>query len=228
MLQRRADAALLDSYEEERLPVARNLLRTTDRLFRLLVSDSWWAGVFRTRILARIAARAMKVERVRALAFRSISQIGIRYRGSPLSHALGESNEGAPAAGDRFPWLRLRMSANGPVEDLFEKLDDRCFNLLVFGQPAPRLSALPRADLVRVITIPDDGANADELARARIGRPAFYLLRPDGHIGLQGARLDETELTRYLAKCHIALDVEPSAAMAATQRSRTLESNAAP
>ena len=60
-----ADAALLDSYEQERQPVAQRLLRTTDRIFTLLVSDSWVAGVFRTRVLARILARAMTIERIR-------------------------------------------------------------------------------------------------------------------------------------------------------------------
>jgi 2-polyprenyl-6-methoxyphenol hydroxylase-like FAD-dependent oxidoreductase len=68
-----ADAALLDSYEQERIPVAQRLLRTTDRAFQLVVSDGWLAGMFRTRIMARLAARAMTVERVRRLAFRTIS-----------------------------------------------------------------------------------------------------------------------------------------------------------
>ena len=65
VVKRHADAALLDSYEQERLPVAQRLLRTTDRIFTLLVSDSWVAGLFRTRILAKVVARAMTVERVR-------------------------------------------------------------------------------------------------------------------------------------------------------------------
>src|SRR5262245_1480001 len=52
----RARAALLDSYEQERLPVARRLLNTTDRAFRLVVSDSWLAGLLRTKVLARIVA----------------------------------------------------------------------------------------------------------------------------------------------------------------------------
>ena len=79
VIKGRADAALLDSYEQERMPVAQRLLRTTDRAFQLVVSDGWLAGMFRTRIMARLAARAMTVERVRRLAFRTISQIGIRY-----------------------------------------------------------------------------------------------------------------------------------------------------
>ena len=59
----RAQAALLDSYEQERLPVARRLLNTTDRAFRLVVSDSWLAGLLRTKVLARIAAFAMRRQR---------------------------------------------------------------------------------------------------------------------------------------------------------------------
>src|SRR5262249_36405719 len=59
VVQGRAGDSLLDSYEAERIPVARRLLDTTDRAFTLFVSDSWIAGLFRTRILARIAAFAM-------------------------------------------------------------------------------------------------------------------------------------------------------------------------
>ena len=75
-----ADAALLDSYEEERVPVAQRLLNTTDRAFRLVVSDNWLAGLLRTQVLARIAAFAMSRERIQRLAFRVVSQIGIDYR----------------------------------------------------------------------------------------------------------------------------------------------------
>src|SRR5467141_1850360 len=84
----KADTALLDTYEMERIPVARRLLRTTDRAFALLVSDSRLAGPFRTRILARIVAFAMTFERPKQLVFRTISQTGIAYRESPLSKML--------------------------------------------------------------------------------------------------------------------------------------------
>ncbi len=131
----RAGAALLDSYEDERIPVAQRLLSTTDRAFSLIVSDSWLAGLFRTRVLANILAFAMGFERVQALAFRTISQIGIRYPDSPLSETLAGVPEAAPRAGDRFPWLRLKLLPSAPAEDLFGKLDDTRFNLIVIGQP---------------------------------------------------------------------------------------------
>ena len=77
VVSERADPALLDTYEAERLPVADRLLATTDRAFRLVVSDTWLAGIFRTRILANIAALVMSREFGRKVAFQTISQIGI-------------------------------------------------------------------------------------------------------------------------------------------------------
>ena len=53
---RQADDALLDSYEAERMPVAKRLLETTDRAFQLVVSDNWLAGLFRTRVVANVAS----------------------------------------------------------------------------------------------------------------------------------------------------------------------------
>ena len=196
----RADAALLDSYEEERMPVARRLLNTTDRAFRLVVSDSWLAGLLRTRILARIAAFAMSRERIQRLAFRIVSQIGIHYRKSPLSKTLEGMPDGAPRAGDRFPWLRLKFWANGAVEDMFQKLDDTRFNLVVIGQPSPSEEALHLGGMLRIHVIPTDPVNDVELARAQIPRPSFDLLRPDGHVGLCGVRLESPAVARYVSE----------------------------
>ncbi len=195
----RADAALLDSYAAERVPVAQRLLGTTDRAFALLVSDSWLAGLFRTRVLARIAAFAMTFERVQRLAFRTVSQTGIHYRTSPLSQTLAGLPAGAPRAGDRFPWLRLRFQASGPAEDLFQRLDDTRFNLLVIGQPPPAEKAFNLGDLLRIHVVPEDPANAAALARAQVPGPSFYLLRPDGHVGLAGTHLEAGDVARYLS-----------------------------
>jgi 2-polyprenyl-6-methoxyphenol hydroxylase-like FAD-dependent oxidoreductase len=79
VVQNQATPALLDSYEQERMPLARALLNGTDRAFRLVVSDNWFAGLLRTKILARIAAFAVNRTPVQRMAFRTISQTGIRY-----------------------------------------------------------------------------------------------------------------------------------------------------
>ena len=200
-----ADAVLLDTYEQERIPVAQRLLRTTDRFFQVIVADGWFGKLFRTKILARFAAFAMTQERVRRLAFRTISQIGIRYRKSPLSQTLAGLPKGAPVGGDRFPWLKLRLRANGPVEDLFEKLDDTRFNLIVTGQPAPSVEGSGFGSLLHVHVVPEDEHNARELARVGISGLAFYLLRPDGYIGIAGTRMQIDAVRRYFGERHIRM-----------------------
>jgi 2-polyprenyl-6-methoxyphenol hydroxylase-like FAD-dependent oxidoreductase len=193
----RADDALLDSYAAERVPVAERLLQTTDRGFSLVVSDSWTAALFRTRIAARIAAFAMTIARVRRLAFLTLSQTGIRYRASPLSRALPGFPADAPQPGERFPWLRLRLREGGPVEDLFGALDDTRWNLLVFGGPGtPDGKDDAR---VRTLVVPGDPDNRRELERARVPDSSFFLLRPDGHVGLAGLGFDAPALERYLS-----------------------------
>ena len=200
VVSRRAGEPLLDSYESERVPVAERLLKTTDQAFSLIVSDKWLAGIFRTRVLAKILAFAMTVDRIRKLAFLTISQIGIRYRRSPLSETLAGVTDDAPRAGDRFPWLRLKLLPRGSVEDLFAKLDDTRFNLIVIGQPSLPEGLFDCSDFVLTHQVPDDPVNDKELTRAHIPKPSFYLLRPDGHIGLAGIRLKAAALTHYLAE----------------------------
>ncbi|MFZ2506863.1 MAG: FAD-dependent monooxygenase, partial [Steroidobacteraceae bacterium] len=200
-----AGDALLDSYEAERLPVAQRLLGTTDRAFQLVVSKNRLGSFFRTRIMPNIAAFAMSRERVRRIAFRALSQTGIAYRKSPMSTTLGGLAKEAPQPGDRFPWLHLRFRADGPREDLFQQLDDTRFNLLVFGQRASLGELNVPAELLTVHEIPDDAENAAELARVAIKGPAFYLLRPDGHVGLAGTRLDAAAVMQWFASAHLAV-----------------------
>ncbi len=192
----RASPALLDSYEDERIPVAERLLSTTDRMFSLVVSPTRLAGLARTRVIARMAALAMRFQRVRTLAFMTIAQIGIRYPDSRLSETLPGLPARAPRAGDRFPWVNLKLAAGGPVEDLYTALDDTQFTLILIGQAGPATAA---GHGIRTLAIPSDPINDQELARVGIPPRAFYLLRPDGYVGLAGTEVDSSTIARYLA-----------------------------
>ena len=169
-----APDALLDSYADERIPVAHRLLHTTDRAFMLAVSDTVLARIVRTRVVARAAALALRFEAFRQFAFGTVSQIGIAYPDSPLSRSAAPLPAGAPRPGDRFPW----------IDDVYALLDDTCFNLVVVGQPAPAL---------------DGSVRVHALTTDRLPAPSYYLLRPDGHVGLAGASVDVDAVTRYLA-----------------------------
>ena len=185
--------------------MARRLLNTTDRAFMLVVSDSWAAGLLRTKILARIAAFAMRIERIQKIAFRTVSQTAIEYRKSSLSKSLDGLPDNAPRGGDRFPWLHLKLTADGPVEDTFQAFEDTRFHLVVIGQPSPPEEELGLGDMVRVHVIPADAINDAELSRALIPQPSFYLLRPDGHVGLCGVHLRAGAVRQYVTeRLHLA------------------------
>ncbi|HEU0200927.1 MAG TPA: FAD-dependent monooxygenase [Burkholderiaceae bacterium] len=198
----RAAESLLDSYEAERVPIAERLLSTTDRAFSLIVSDGWVSRLLRTRVIARVAALAMRFERTRRRAFRTISQTGIHYRASAMSRNLPGLPASAPRAGDRIPWMKLSFESGTPHEDLYDRLDDLRFNLIAIGQAVPALPA-ELSELMATHAIPLDEHNAAQLARASIRTPVFYLLRPDGHVGLAGVRLDADAVRRYLYQ-HVA------------------------
>jgi 2-polyprenyl-6-methoxyphenol hydroxylase-like FAD-dependent oxidoreductase len=201
VVQGMANPALLDSYEAERQPVAHRLLETTDRMFRAVVSDTWLAGILRTQLIARVAAFGMRFPGLQRLLFRSISQIGIRYRRSPLSRNLPGLAASGPQAGDRFPWLRFKSQDGAAERDLFACLDDTRFNLILIGQES---APLPGYDeLVRAQVIPATAENAASLALARLPQRGFFLCRPDGHIGLAGTHLDVAACVRYLSDCRI-------------------------
>jgi 2-polyprenyl-6-methoxyphenol hydroxylase-like FAD-dependent oxidoreductase len=200
VVQNRAKAALLDSYEQERIPVAQALLNGTDRAFRFIVSDTWLAGILRTKILARVAAFAVNRKAVQRLAFRTVSQTGIRYPKSALSKSFQVLPDTAPQAGDRLPWLRLKFTAPGPVEDIFQKFSDTHFHLILIGQPATSGATLGFGDLLQIHAIPTDPANDQEFSRAKIPRPSFFLIRPDGYIGLCGTSCDAKAVRSYASQ----------------------------
>src|SRR5436309_685353 len=85
VLQGRAGASLLATYEAERIKFARKLVATTDRAFTLITSRSAFGRFWRTEFLPNTIPKVFNVEAARRFAFRLVSQTRISYRGSRLS-----------------------------------------------------------------------------------------------------------------------------------------------
>src|ERR1700675_1174323 len=81
----RANAAMLDSYEPERIAFARRLVATTDRAFTGVTSGGAIARFVRLRIVPFLIPPLFKLASVRRLMFLTISQTTVNYRGSSLS-----------------------------------------------------------------------------------------------------------------------------------------------
>jgi 2-polyprenyl-6-methoxyphenol hydroxylase-like FAD-dependent oxidoreductase len=90
---------LLDSYQAERIPFARSLVRTTDRVFEAVVGRGQFSRLVRSVFAPFILPLALRFAVVRRAQFRLVSQVRIAYRESPLS----DGSAGEVHAGDRLP-----------------------------------------------------------------------------------------------------------------------------
>src|SRR6266849_8242519 len=102
VLAGRAPDSLLDTYETERIGFAKRLVATTDRVFSFATAEGRIADIVRTRIVPVIFPKLVALEAVREYLFRTVSQITLNYRGTPLS--VGSA--GHVHGGDRLPWVR--------------------------------------------------------------------------------------------------------------------------
>jgi 2-polyprenyl-6-methoxyphenol hydroxylase-like FAD-dependent oxidoreductase len=210
VLRGEADESLLDSYEPERLPVGRQVLRFSDRATTAALSNRRLVRLVRTQLAPRLIPPLLRSRRLRTSGFRTIAQLEINYRDSPAVREGENAPPKGPQAGDRLPDLRVIL--NGPLRLQQALTATPAFQLLLCtdtaGWPTGDLDAIRErhGDLItihRLTREPEPGALADPTgsALARLGSdrtPAHYLIRPDGHIAYRNSGNDLAGLTRYL------------------------------
>jgi 2-polyprenyl-6-methoxyphenol hydroxylase-like FAD-dependent oxidoreductase len=206
-----ADPTLLDTYEAERRPIGRFVLRFTDRAFTIATSPNRIVRLLRTQIAPRLAPLALRFSSGRAYGFRTLSQLGIQYRNSPAVEEGEPKLSRGPQAGDRLP--DARIARDGQDCSLQEALAAPSLHLLLCGPAGgwnrDRLAALRSryAGLLEVQRLTRDAAPGDlhdayGLAFTRLGldRAAHYLVRPDGYVGYRSGGTDLRGVERYLAR----------------------------
>jgi len=97
------DPALLDTYDIERRPVGRAVLRLTDRVFTVGTSTNPVMRFARARIVPYVAPLALRAPVGRGTANRMLAELSVHYRRSPLSVGRG--------AGARVPPSRMDSAA---------------------------------------------------------------------------------------------------------------------
>ena len=174
VLQRRAQASLLDSYEPERMAFAQKLVGTTDRAFVVATSPGRIARFVRMNVVPLVLPVLFHFEALRRLMFRTVSQIGINYRRSPLSTgALGRVH-----GGDRLPWVPPRDGS--PAGDNFALLDGRQWQVHVYGVAPSGLAETCRAQGLPLHVF----AWRPAMGQAGLTENAVYVVRPDGYVAL--------------------------------------------
>ncbi len=201
-----ADAALLESYEAERIPFARAILNGTDRGFHLL--DTTAPLTRRLKMLAVPLAFSMvsRAPAAQRRLFWMMSQLWTSYRDSPAVAEAGPIGR-LPRAGDRAPYGRFD-AGNEAGTSIFDMLVGPDHHLLLFAGLRPDPAALEaarevialllesRAAPIRLHVIAAENRQLQERYGADV--PTVVLVRPDGQIAFRGDAADIVPLTRYL------------------------------
>jgi 2-polyprenyl-6-methoxyphenol hydroxylase-like FAD-dependent oxidoreductase len=209
----RADNRLLDTYQAERWPVGQFLLRYTDRLFSTFtraMSAGPLATWARRVVVPQVVPHAFGSRWIRRAAFAFVSELGIRYRRSPVSVEGKPRPRGGPRPGDRLPDAEVLV--NGRSTYLQQALAGPHLALLLCGDShhwdARELDRLREAhgQVFKTYCLSPFGAKGllvDEKghAFARLGArdTAQYLVRPDGYVAFRSAGRTFESLGQYLS-----------------------------
>jgi 2-polyprenyl-6-methoxyphenol hydroxylase-like FAD-dependent oxidoreductase len=188
VLHGRADTAILDTYEPERIAFARRLVATTDQAFTAVTSPGAIARLLRLHVVPFLLPAFFSNERVRRYLFRTLSQTVINYRGSSLS----EGQAGTIHGGDRLPWVKINV--NGVDTDNFAPLTSLDWQVHVYGDAPAEVEAVCRERRLPLHVFPW----RQEMSRAGLRRNAVYLMRPDGYVALTDPEGRATAISSYL------------------------------
>jgi 2-polyprenyl-6-methoxyphenol hydroxylase-like FAD-dependent oxidoreductase len=185
-----ATPGLLDTYDEERLPIA-----------------SWLLNITSERLDAVLTAIGKPGGGVDAVATAELSQLTLGYRWSRLSRGAARRSAGRSSGlqpGDRAPDATCRDPLTGAPVHLFDVFRGPHFTLLGLGElSAPSLSASSLgglgADIVKPYLIGPGGLVDDDghVARA-YGEDVMVLVRPDGYVGLIADADDVSAVASYV------------------------------
>jgi 2-polyprenyl-6-methoxyphenol hydroxylase-like FAD-dependent oxidoreductase len=204
-----APFALLDTYQQERGPIAADVMAVTHRLVQTFRVSSPRRRWLRDRFLPVVGTRPAE----RRLATR-LSQVAHNYRGASLASPAARPHRCSLTPGDRLPDVRgLRLG--GQKVSVLELLRSPVHTLLVMAGRHPHRATLEGViarfarweTIVRTVIIAagdgaPDGAIGDSDLRAHRRYSALegrlVLVRPDGYVACSAAPCRPDVVEEYL------------------------------
>lgn len=174
---KKSTPCLLKSYALERQPVMKSVLKSTNFITKVLITENPLKYFLRRIILFIVANQHFIQEKIA----RRLSGLDISYKKSPIVLEKAEGTLG-PHPGDLAPDT---PTSKGPllsqlnVHDHFIVLTKSAPTSFTKGCPYPILEGVDKS----------------------IYPAAFYIIRPDGYIGMRANNIDLSHVRDYKAKC---------------------------
>jgi 2-polyprenyl-6-methoxyphenol hydroxylase-like FAD-dependent oxidoreductase len=200
-----ATAALLDSYETERVQVGEALLRATDLTTHLALTRNPVLAALRDLLTPVLFASLPMAARRLA---QSLGEMNVAYPDSAISVDVRE-HKPTPRAGDRAPDGVLRMAEGSTsLFDIFNS--QRSIVLLFTGNQEPAdverqwqaiqslLSGVYERVVEAYLVTKEADVTGEVHQRYAAAQGGVVLIRPDGYIGFRGPTDATTALRGYL------------------------------
>jgi 2-polyprenyl-6-methoxyphenol hydroxylase-like FAD-dependent oxidoreductase len=205
VVNKQVDARVLDTYADERMPVARELLKTTDRAFNIVMSNSVLSNLFKKWVLPHALKWLWSSAKLRETFFKLLSQTGISYRDSKISLHLSQGTQ--VKAGDRLPYLKVFDEKKHEETDLHEWCSKPGFTLIALGHvPESELFALARwitqnyLQQLNFFYLPPTNKNRHvfDAFELKADQRKTLIVRPDMYIGLIADVTDTATIDNYM------------------------------
>jgi len=185
-----ANESLLDTYNEERLPFAKALLKFTDRGFNAMTSQNWFIRLFRKIVVMNLAGMMTQSGFLKPLMFRILSQVWYSYKG--LSLSMNGSNQNLKFhAGDRLPYFE--------EDNIYDRFTEAAFHLLHIHHETitEPMMAQAKATFSFPIRIVED-QQIQKWSKLGVKKELFILVRPDNYIAYILDNMNESTLSTHL------------------------------
>jgi len=196
---------ILDSYADERMPVAKRLLNTTDTAFNIIMKRNIFVNFFKSHMMPGLLKFLWAREGLKKEFFKILSQTGISYRDSKLNMHLGRGSK--IKAGDRLPYLKIFDEKKQTETDLHQWCAQPGFTFIAMGKIAEMdLFSLAKwinqtyPQLLNFYYLPLSSKNQHVFDAFEITspQPRTILVRPDMHIGLINDGINTDIIRNYM------------------------------
>lgn len=158
---------LLETYNEERLPIAQKLLSSTDNGFTFLAGDDFWIRWVRKLFLIPAISNLLKIQNFKRFAFKKISQIDYSYNKQSLAKSF-TNQKLVFSSGDRFPYIE---------NNIFKNFDEPTFYLICITKEQIKYE-IKFPYPVKILQF----NNFQKWTKLGVVDDLFIMVRPDQHI----------------------------------------------